>query len=94
MKQSGKLASLRVKASEIRTFVQIAVVTGKSEVVCCVRPSMLSGNHVLHVESQSLLLLRQSAIFAVIVRTPPYELAKSGIHQLVPACLKMRRALA
>src|SRR5262245_49579975 len=65
------LACYWINASNVRTFVFVAVQTCESEVFqhCC--SAMLLGNHVIHLEHDEVELLRHSTVFASVLGTSP-----------------------
>jgi hypothetical protein len=50
MEQLHDLTASRIDASEIRSFMKIASVTGQGQVRRVVAPAMLDGNYVLDVK--------------------------------------------
>ncbi len=50
MKQLRRFARFRINSSQIRTFVKIAVDTGKGQIVQAVRSSMNARDDVLDVQ--------------------------------------------
>lgn len=58
MKKLRDFASVRVNAAEIRAFVTIAFRAGKREIVGVISTTMLTGDDVLDVKTQSGELLR------------------------------------
>ena len=81
MEQPSQFTRLRIKAREVWSLVEIAVVAGEREIFRRVAAFMLSRNNVFDVESQRLLGLRQSAVFAGVVRARADELAERLLHQ-------------
>jgi hypothetical protein len=61
--------------------VEIAVVAGQREVFRRVAAFMLARHNVFDMESQRLLGLAQSAVFASVVRALANELAERLLHQ-------------
>lgn len=93
MKQSRERAGFRVQSGKIRSFAQIAVMTGERKIVGSIGTPMLSREDVLDVENERLTLLWQGAILAVIVRAAADELAEGSVHQPALAWVRTRRAL-
>ena len=94
MKQARHFFRLRIKPGEIRTFMEIAMMTGESEVFRRVLSSVLTRRDVFDVKWQWLLLRPQVAILAATVGALPNQLAQLGVHQEGFACANTRRALA
>ena len=67
MKQRRKLFALRIKAGNIRPFVEITEAASQRKVVRFVRTAVLAGNDMFDVKSDKPgSRLRQSAVFANI----------------------------
>ena len=56
MKQPGQLPSFRIKARQIRTFLQVTAMTSKGEIVDRIIPAMLPRNDMLYVEWNNRLV--------------------------------------
>ena len=65
MKQPDERAAFRIKSTQVRTLVCIAVIAGESEVLAVVPSAMLSSNDVLDVIGEERLrVLRKAIVFA------------------------------
>jgi hypothetical protein len=70
MKQPDERAAFRIKSTQVRTLVRIAVVAGESEVFAVVPSAMLSSNDVLDVIGEERLrALRKETVFAAMIGT-------------------------
>lgn len=92
MKQARQFSGFGIKARKIRAFVEIAVVAGKRQIFRRIFSTVLAGSDVFDVKRQWFLRLPQPAVFAVMIRAQPDELAQPGVHQ--PALARMRRDFA
>jgi hypothetical protein len=84
MKQFGQLAGLRIVASNVGTFVKVAIDAREREVVWLVGPTMLLWPNVLDVQGgQGRLVLVQPAVLAAVPRAPANEFTNCLIHGCV-----------
>jgi hypothetical protein len=82
VKQPDKRAAFRVKAGQVRPLVQIAVVTGKSEVSSVVASAMLTSDDMLDVICEERLrVLPQVAVFAAMTSALADKLPERLVHQ-------------
>ncbi len=82
MKQPDECAAFRIKSTQVRTLVRIAVVAGESEVFAVVPSAMLSSNDVLDVIGEEWLrALRKATVFAAMIGTFTDGLPEPLVHQ-------------
>jgi hypothetical protein len=82
MKQPDERAAFRIKSTQVRTLVRIAVVAGESEVFAVVPSAMLSSNDVLDVIGEERLhALRKATVFAAMIGTFTDGLPEPLVHQ-------------
>ena len=82
MKQPDERAAFRIKSTQVRTLVRIAVVAGESEVFAVVSSAMLASNDVLDVIGEERLrVLRKAAVFAAMIGTFTDGLPEPLVHQ-------------
>jgi hypothetical protein len=82
MKQPDERAAFRIKSTQVRTLVRIAVVAGESEVFAVVPSAMLSSNDVLDVIGEERLrALRKATVFAAMIGTFTDGLPEPFVHQ-------------
>ena len=82
MKQPDERAAFRIKSTQVRSLVRIAVVAGESEVFAVVSSAMLASNYVLDVIGEERLsVLRKAAVFAAMIGTFTDGLPKPLVHQ-------------
>jgi hypothetical protein len=82
MKQPDERAAFRIKSTQVRTLVRIAVVAGESEVFAVVPSAMLSSNDVLDVIGEERLhALRKATVFAAMIGTFTGGLPEPLVHQ-------------
>ena len=94
MEQASYLAGFWIEAGKVHAFVQIAVVASEREIIRRIFSSMLTGNDVLDMKGQRLLVLPQLAIFAGVFCASPDELTQPVVHQAAFARASALRALA
>ena len=91
MEELGECARLWIEAGDIRPFVQIAIDTRRGEIFWTVTPTVLFGNHVLHLESrQGGLFLSQPARLAAMSRPLADKSACGRIHHGYPLANSLR----
>jgi hypothetical protein len=82
MKQPDERAAFRIKSTQVRTLVLIAVVAGESEVFAVVPSALLSSNDVLDVIGEERLrAVRKAAVFAAMIGTFTDGLPEPLVHQ-------------
>ena len=82
MKQPDERAAFRIKSTQVRTLVRIAVVAGESEVFAVVSSAMLASNDVLDmIAEERLRVLRKAAVFAAMIGTFTDGLPEPLVHQ-------------
>ena len=82
VEEDGDLIGLGVDSREIRSLVQVAMVTRQGKVARIIRPAMLLRGDVLDVESgQRDCRLGELTILATIPRSFPDQVASRGVHQ-------------
>jgi hypothetical protein len=82
MKQPDERAAFRIKSTQVRTLLCIAVVAGESEVFAVVPSAMLSSNDVLDVIGEERLrALRKATIFAAMIGAFTDGLPEPLVHQ-------------
>ena len=70
MKQPYERAAFRIKSTQVRSLVRIAMVAGESEVFAVASSAMLASNDVLDVICEERLrVLRKAAVFAAMIGT-------------------------
>ena len=94
MKQACQFSSSRIDSREIWPFVQVAMVTGKRQIIGEVFPTVLPRDDVFNVKWQRLLFFAQMAIFTATFRSPSDQLAQPRVHQAAFARASALRALA
>ena len=82
VEQGYNEAASRINATKIWTFVKVAAVTGKREVVRIIGTAVLLGHNMFDVVGQGGVALVQPAVFATGSSTLPYQLARGCIHSL------------
>jgi len=75
-------------------LVQIAVMTGQSQIFRSILTPVLACHDMLNVETQRLLLLNQRTIFTAIIGAASDELTQARANHTAPASANNRRALA
>jgi hypothetical protein len=73
MEQAAHFLAVGVDASEIRTFVQIAVRTCQSKVFRDSGSSVLPRDNMLNVEGHNTIHLGEAAVFAPVARPFPRQ---------------------
>jgi len=82
MKQPDERAAFRIRSTQVRTLVRIAVIAGESEVFAVVPSAMLSSNDVLDVIGEERLrALREATVFAAMIGTFTDGLPEPLVHQ-------------
>jgi hypothetical protein len=82
VKQPDKRAAFRVKRTQVRPLVRIAVVTGESEVSTVVASAMLTSDDMLDVICEERFrVLRQMAVFAAMTGPLADKLPEPLLHQ-------------
>jgi hypothetical protein len=83
IKQPDERAAFRVKPTQVRSFVCIAVVTGESEISVVVTSAMLASDDVFDViDEEWLRVLWKAAVFAaVLARSRTVCRSRSSIKQ-------------
>ena len=79
MKQSHELPRERINPRQVRAFMQIAAVTGQSEIVRVIGAPMLLCHNMLDVMPQVAMFLSQAAIFATFNGASP-DKARGSLH--------------
>src|SRR5262245_3603455 len=83
-----------VNARQIGALMQIAVITRQGQIVGRIRPAMLLGNDMVHMEERKgLLRLQHAAIFTTVTGTLTHQAACCGVDH-AGIWLNKRRALA
>lgn len=80
MKQLRETTSRRVDPGQIGTFVQIAPMTGQSEIFDSIRATVLLRNDVFNVMGKLAVLLMKPAILTTAACTLPHKPPCAGIH--------------
>ena len=71
MKQIGNRIRFGINTRQVRSLVQIAIDTGKREVVEIISPAVTLRNDVLNVKrGERRIILVQTTVFAGILRAP------------------------
>ena len=73
IEQGDNLPRDRIETSQVRTFAEIAAVTGKGQVTVVVTPTMLARYYVLDVMRKGTPVLRKETIFATVPGSGPDE---------------------
>jgi hypothetical protein len=81
MIEGDDLTGLGDQAGEIRTFVKIASVARKGEVVRVIGPTMLLCYDVLNVVREVAVLLAEQAILAAVPRPSSDEVSRGSVHR-------------
>jgi hypothetical protein len=80
MKQPRHFPCFGIKAGKVRSFVQIAVMTGQRKILGNIFTAMLSRDDMFNVERQKFLFLSHPAILTNIFCALPDELAQLRFH--------------
>ena len=76
-----------IDAAEVRSLVQIAAMTGQSEIARIIGATVLLGYDVLDVMDQLAVSLMQAAAFAAEFSAMPDQFPCGRIHRLKRFCL-------
>jgi len=68
MEEPNDLAGVRIRSSDVRTFVPIAVKTSQGQIFENGRPSVLPRNDMIGVKRQRVYRSREVTVFAPILR--------------------------
>lgn len=81
VKEPGKFLADRVDAGQVRSLVQVVLVTGKGQVAWRIRTSVLTGDDVFDVECEErIIALMELAVFATLPRAPSDQVPRCCIH--------------
>jgi len=85
IEQHSHLAAIGIEPREIAAFVQIALGTGKSEIVQVIRPGVFPRNDMLDLQrDQRRCRLTSLALLAAVACPPPHSRPCCGVHPLRP----------
>lgn len=82
IEQRDNLSGARIDSGQVRTFAQIATVTGKGEIAAIIAPTVLAGYYVLDVMGKGTTVLRKATIFATVSGSGSDEYPRRRIHPL------------
>ncbi len=82
IEQRDNLPSTRIDPGQVRTFAQIAAVTGEGEIAVIIAPTVLARYYVLDVMSKGTTVLRQETIFTTVSGSGPDEYPRRRLHPL------------
>jgi hypothetical protein len=94
VKQNRYATPVRIDAGQVRTFKKIAMMARKTEIVCAIRPPMLTGNDVFYmIGEERLPEFRHFAVLATFAGPIANEtpVRRRNAHSLIE--LSLRRAL-
>jgi hypothetical protein len=84
VKEPDDFVRIGIAARQVRSFAQIALVTGEREVFEIVRAAVLARIDVFDMERMRVVVfLSEAAILATIAGALPHLLAKGGRHHEV-----------
>ena len=82
IEQRDNLSGAWINPGQVRTFAQIATVTGKGEIALIIAPTVLAGYYVLDVMCKGTTVLRKATIFATVSGSGSDEYPRRNFHPL------------
>lgn len=86
MKEFDHISRVRIDSGQVRTFVEVTLMTREGEVLGVVRSAVFPGHDVLDVKAKDrIILLVNPAVFTAISGELPDTFSKTFVHQS-PVC--------
>lgn len=82
IEERDNLSSARIDPGQIRTFAQVAAVTGERQIAVIIAPTVLAGYYVLDVMGKGTTVLRKETKFATVLGSGSDEYPRRRIHPL------------
>ncbi len=82
IEQGANLPCHRIDACQVRTFAQIAAMTGEGQIAGIAASAMLAGNYVFDVMRERTTFLGKQTIFAAVSGSGSDECPRRLLHRL------------
>ena len=81
MEEPREFVGDRINACQVRSLVEVVLVTGQGQITWRIRTSVLTGDDVFDVEGEErIIVLMELAVFAALLRALPDQISRRCVH--------------